>query len=380
MACMRVQEGRRWGSCGPGSGLPPGGRRTANWAQIGRGIDAVRTDLGEGFFDGIRLHGLRDLSVYARSVTFSDPFHYIRFTSPDSPSPSAPSSPSPALPSADGSAEPPHSSPHGDEARSDQERKGDASKQHHHHHHQGPKLPLLDSLPPIITSALPTPPPLPQLNLPHGLIPPFGRGGYLVKGRVPYATFVALVRLVIKLYYHDASLEVVRCKSVIGGPLKPADLDDQYSPSSSSSSTDEAPDAEGGSSGGDGSGSGSGVRGEDVWRRKRGNESHDDSVRLVIRWMFEGTPRHTLYFASIFNPLNLPQPRVYEGVFVYTFDNDSGLIVNHRLESMSPTPWIPAICKWWIARKARAKAAEAAAGGAGGGREGVPQLNTEGKQ
>ncbi|KAJ3082814.1 hypothetical protein HDU99_001518 [Rhizoclosmatium hyalinum] len=90
--------------------------------------------------------------------------------------------------------------------------------------------------------------------------------------------------------------------------------------------------------------------------------------------MFEGTPRHKLLYAKLLNPLTSPQPSIYEGVFVYTFEGQQGLVINHRLESMSPTPWVPKVCRWWLDRKAKARQQTQEERDRGG--NGLPQLNS----
>ncbi|KAI9332226.1 hypothetical protein BDR26DRAFT_650272 [Obelidium mucronatum] len=180
----------------------------------------------------------------------------------------------------------------------------------------------------------------------------------------------------IMAYFDDASLEIVRCRNVVGsGPLKKADLDDEYAGQAEMD---------------DGIESTFGAKKRGVWRRRQSSfeqEEDGESVKLVVRWMFEGTPRHKLLYAKLLSPLTPPQPVVYEGVFVYRFDNDTGLVINHSLESMSPTPWIPAVCKWWLERKSRRAAKKEAmegggsgsggtSGGGDGGGNGLPQLNS----
>ncbi|KAJ3389224.1 hypothetical protein HDU84_008962 [Entophlyctis sp. JEL0112] len=181
-----------------------------------------------------------------------------------------------------------------------------------------------------------------------------------VRGRLAYGIFVAVLRLMVICAYDEAGIEVVRCKSV-RGPARGTDLDSDYK---------------------DGSGQ--------VWRRREAEGAgkpaedsrdgkEDESTRLVVRWLFEGTPRHKLLYAKMTSPLSAPQPTVYEGVFVYTFDSETGLVVNHRLESMTPMPWVPRICRWWLDRRMRARRARGGGGVAGeDGAGGLPQLNNSG--
>ncbi|KAJ3115476.1 hypothetical protein HK100_001330 [Physocladia obscura] len=205
------------------------------------------------------------------------------------------------------------------------------------------------------------------------------KNSHLVTGRIAYGYLIAILRLILIAYYHDASIEIIRCKNIIGGPLRDSDLDDDYSsfpsPSSSpNSSIHPTPHSDN-------------KEPRSVWRRRPrvsdSNDSNegsaaanllprDDAVRLVVRWMFEGTPRHKFLYAKILSPLSPPQPSVYEGVFVYKFDNPTGLIINHRLESMSPTPWVPKICRWWIDRKKKTNAKQSTAQD-----DGLPQLNSD---
>lgn len=67
-------------------------------------------------------------------------------------------------------------------------------------------------------------------------------------------------------------------------------------------------------------------------------------LRLVVRWIFEGTPRHLL-IANSMDILATPRS-VYEGVFVYVFD-EQGLIKEHRLEAIHPTPTVFNQLRWW---------------------------------
>ncbi|TPX62030.1 hypothetical protein SpCBS45565_g07103 [Spizellomyces sp. 'palustris'] len=67
-------------------------------------------------------------------------------------------------------------------------------------------------------------------------------------------------------------------------------------------------------------------------------------ARLVVRWIFEGTPRHQL-IANNMDILATPRS-VYEGVFVYVFD-DEGLIKEHRLEAIHPSPPLFSGYRWW---------------------------------
>ncbi|KAI8846948.1 hypothetical protein BC829DRAFT_254066 [Chytridium lagenaria] len=61
----------------------------------------------------------------------------------------------------------------------------------------------------------------------------------------------------------------------------------------------------------------------------------DHSVRLMVRWVFQAVPRHQIILSN-FNPLSI-KPSVFEGVFVYKFD-EQGFIVEHVLQSVYPCP------------------------------------------
>ncbi|TPX58130.1 hypothetical protein PhCBS80983_g03335 [Powellomyces hirtus] len=64
-----------------------------------------------------------------------------------------------------------------------------------------------------------------------------------------------------------------------------------------------------------------------------------DDIQLVVRWIFEGTPR--------LSPSSPDAIRsVYEGVFVYVFDAE-GLVKEHRLEAIHPSP--PFVISWMAA-------------------------------
>ncbi|KAJ3329719.1 hypothetical protein HDU76_007311 [Blyttiomyces sp. JEL0837] len=98
-------------------------------------------------------------------------------------------------------------------------------------------------------------------------------------------------------------------------------------------------------------------------------ETSDNAVRVVVRWVFEGTPRYQVWMTAL-NPLFVPKPTVYEGVFVYRFDED-GLIEEHRLQSIHPAPPLLRFAKW-LNGGVRARRM-------GGGEE-VPNLNTKAKR
>ncbi|KAI8825145.1 uncharacterized protein EV422DRAFT_517603 [Fimicolochytrium jonesii] len=68
-----------------------------------------------------------------------------------------------------------------------------------------------------------------------------------------------------------------------------------------------------------------------------GAEADAYDVQLVVRWIFEGTPRHLLIADDS------PPRSVYEGVFVYSFDQH-GLVKEHRLEAINPAP--PFVASW----------------------------------
>ncbi|KAJ3022742.1 hypothetical protein HKX48_005369 [Thoreauomyces humboldtii] len=76
---------------------------------------------------------------------------------------------------------------------------------------------------------------------------------------------------------------------------------------------------------------------EDRDGEDRGGGGSAEDMQLVVRWIFEGTPR--IMAATGAHPVR----SVYEGVFVYTFDSD-GLISEHRLAQIHPEP--PEVVSW----------------------------------
>ncbi|KAJ3142411.1 hypothetical protein HDU90_004685 [Geranomyces variabilis] len=90
----------------------------------------------------------------------------------------------------------------------------------------------------------------------------------------------------------------------------------------------------GGVSNGDGSWGG----GEDGPNAAQENStdvgSGGDDIQLVVRWIFEGTPR---LHPGLVAPQEHPVRSIYEGVFVYRFDSE-GKVCEHRLEAIHPEP------------------------------------------
>ncbi|KAJ3182644.1 hypothetical protein HDU87_007983 [Geranomyces variabilis] len=100
--------------------------------------------------------------------------------------------------------------------------------------------------------------------------------------------------------------------------------------------------------GGRGGGGGGGVsNGDGLWGgggEEGPNAAHDDTsdmgsgggddIQLVVRWIFEGTPR---LHPGLVAPQDHPVRSIYEGVFVYRFDAE-GKVCEHRLEAIHPEP------------------------------------------
>lgn len=193
------------------------------------------------------------------------------------------------------------------------------------------------------------------------------RSSLTVTGRIPYTILAATVRAMCVAWFHEPQLDVVRMTQV-KGPVRKEHLDDIYPGEQRLD-----PTAVSGGDGGGGSGhlpqslrpspsdvadpSGSRSR---AWRSRSSGDGtlgslyapEDEAIRLVVRWVFEGTPRHQYLFHALKIRQSVPEPILYEGVFVYRFDDD-GFIDNHRLQSLFPSPPIPGFCKFWWAKRDR---------------------------
>ncbi|KAI9358900.1 hypothetical protein DFJ73DRAFT_135126 [Zopfochytrium polystomum] len=168
---------------------------------------------------------------------------------------------------------------------------------------------------------------------------PFHIRGFIVRGRTAYAFLAGMLRFACIAYFQEPAVDIVRMVQ-IKGPLRGEHLDDVFL-----GEWGRPGDGDRDSDGLDGSAS-PGLQRRRAWRREEVDDGGDDdqAIRLVVRWVFEGTPRHQLLFSSIWPKSAVPV--VYEGVFVYRFDAD-GLIDNHRLQSMFPSPPMLAFCKWF---------------------------------
>ncbi|KAJ3163197.1 hypothetical protein HDU86_002366 [Geranomyces michiganensis] len=92
--------------------------------------------------------------------------------------------------------------------------------------------------------------------------------------------------------------------------------------------------------GGDGISGGSGSAGDSGRNTDPDGDSSNvggDDIQLVIRWIFEGTPRLHPGLVVPQDRLHHPVRSVYEGVFVYRFDAE-GKVCEHRLEAIHPEP------------------------------------------
>jgi hypothetical protein len=64
----------------------------------------------------------------------------------------------------------------------------------------------------------------------------------------------------------------------------------------------------------------------------------DRNTQLFIRWTFEGTPRSS-YITSMFSPRGARIPRsTFSGIFMYRFDPQSGLVLEHHVKHIIPAP------------------------------------------
>ncbi|KAG0298463.1 hypothetical protein BGZ98_000187, partial [Dissophora globulifera] len=82
---------------------------------------------------------------------------------------------------------------------------------------------------------------------------------------------------------------------------------------------------------------------------------------VTVRWTMKGTTRPSVVLTS--SGPTPPPPSSYEGVFVYEF-NDHGLIDEHRIENIMPSPSPEAIQRafaWWGWLLSRTRPAAAAA-------------------
>ncbi|KAF9584983.1 hypothetical protein BGW38_004391 [Lunasporangiospora selenospora] len=96
------------------------------------------------------------------------------------------------------------------------------------------------------------------------------------------------------------------------------------------------------------------------WNRGVGEEGRIQSpippTTVTVRWTLKGTTRPSVVLTAA-GPTS-PPPSSYEGIFVYQF-NDFGLIDEHRIENIMPSPSPEAIQRafaWWgwlISRPAR---------------------------
>ncbi|KAF9977241.1 hypothetical protein BGZ73_006604 [Actinomortierella ambigua] len=92
------------------------------------------------------------------------------------------------------------------------------------------------------------------------------------------------------------------------------------------------------------------------------------STSVTIRWKLTGTVRSSVVLTAR-GPTS-PPPTSYSGIFVYEFD-DMGLIDEHQIENIMPTPSPEAIQRaiaWWGWLLNRTQPAAAAAVGVGHGR------------
>lgn len=93
------------------------------------------------------------------------------------------------------------------------------------------------------------------------------------------------------------------------------------------------------------------------------NQSSLPATTLTVRWTLKGTTRPSVVLTTS-GPTS-PPPSSYEGVFVYQF-NDYGMIDEHRIENIMPSPSPEAIQRafaWWGWLLSRTRPTAAAATG-----------------
>ena len=128
-----------------------------------------------------------------------------------------------------------------------------------------------------------------------------------VPGRTAYLGIAETLRWSLRMYFDDIQMEITRLRVLPDGYRG---NDNNPSSSSSASSTPSNKQKEG--------------RNQDM--------KNPEVVRhLEIRWQLKGT-RHPSFFLGLAGPT-----KHYEGVFLYTFDQE-GYIGEHRIEHIVPPP------------------------------------------
>ena len=93
------------------------------------------------------------------------------------------------------------------------------------------------------------------------------------------------------------------------------------------------------------------------------SQSSSPATTVTVRWTLKGTTRPSVVLTTS-GPTS-PPPSSYEGVFVYQF-NDYGMIDEHRIENIMPSPSPEAIQRafaWWGWLLSRTRPTAAAATG-----------------
>nr|KAJ3421251.1 hypothetical protein HK105_004113 [Polyrhizophydium stewartii] len=128
-----------------------------------------------------------------------------------------------------------------------------------------------------------------------------------------YRAIAETLRLSVRCYFDDVSLEITSMRQTQGNDHEP--LVRQSQPHAA----DDQP-------------AGSGDIQDDHPPRPSADASDLDvpDVRLVVRWTFAGQPRVSSLMSS-------PKVIEYQGVFEYRFDN-TGRICEHRVRSIHPAP------------------------------------------
>ncbi|KAJ3057143.1 hypothetical protein HK097_000071 [Rhizophlyctis rosea] len=144
------------------------------------------------------------------------------------------------------------------------------------------------------------------------------------RGRKTYGAIASVSRAALRLYFDSGTVDIIKITQVRGSGGIRGDDDSPTSPDDSQP-THKSPESEPSSP-------------------SSSSISSYEPLRLIVRWIFEGTPRHLL-IANAGDSLNTPRS-VYEGVFVYTFDKE-GRIADHTLQSIYPSPPLFNGVKWF---------------------------------
>ncbi|TPX34786.1 hypothetical protein SeMB42_g06976 [Synchytrium endobioticum] len=133
--------------------------------------------------------------------------------------------------------------------------------------------------------------------------------GFSIKGRRAYALSMTTLKGIVNLCFGDVVFDILKMTQ-----------------SKNSASGD----------GGEGEGG----------KRVLYDDDLKEPLRVLVRWVFEGTPRPQL-IASGGDVMSAPRS-TYEGLFVYTFDMRTGRIIEHRIAALHPAPPILSLFKFAV--------------------------------